>query len=267
MNTIHRSNLRISMNLLNINPENKKNKEAPIMEQKEKNNTVLIKKKMFGRMAYIFLVCLLLGGTFVFFANTWVVGGSEQYIVSEKEAENFDAECILILGARVYEDGRPSLILRDRIQRGVELYHSGAGKKILLSGDHGTIDYDEVNAMKEYALQLGVPKDDIFMDHAGFSTYDSLYRAKYIFGAKKIIVVTQRFHLFRSVYIARKLGIDALGVEANLYKYPAKTNIKNEIREDLARSKDWVYVNLLQPKPRYLGDPIDLSGSGTVTFD
>ena len=122
-----------------------------------------------------------------------------------------ESDAVMVLGAKVYNNGKPSPVLRDRLDYGYELYAQGKVKKILVSGDHGQIDYDEVNIMKDYLIEKGVPREDIFMDHAGFNTYDSMYRAKAIFCIETLLISTQDFHIARSIYIARKLGIDAYG--------------------------------------------------------
>ena len=118
--------------------------------------------------------------------------------------------------------------------------------------------------MRQYAIDRGVPPEDIFMDHAGFSTYESIYRAKHIFGAKKIIIVTQKYHLYRALYIAWALGVDAEGVDPNYRSYYGQ--LGRECREVLARVKD-LGMCIFKPRPTYLGDPIDLRGSGEVTND
>ena len=196
--------------------------------------------------------------------NTAVMGGGEPYLLSAEEAAALDADCVMVLGARVYEEGVLSSVLKDRVSVGIELYFAGAGKKLLMTGDHGQIHYDEVNGMKAAALEAGVPEDDLFLDHAGFSTYESMVRAKEVFGVKKMVVVTQSFHLPRAVWLARQMGIEAYGVSSDLRPY--KNQWYNDAREFGARAKDWLYA-LLRPAPRYLGDPIDITGSGTVTFD
>ena len=155
-------------------------------------------------------------------------------------------------------------MLRDRLVRGVELYELGAAPKLLMSGDHGRKDYDEVNTMKSYAIGEGIPSSDVFMDHAGFSTYESMYRAKEVFAADKIIIVSQKYHLYRALYIADKLGLEAYGVAADGDNYGGQTY--REIREILARVKDAVYT-VFKPKPTYLGDVIPVSGNGDLTND
>ena len=131
-----------------------------------------------------------------------------------------------------------------------------------MSGDHGTVDYDEVNAMKDYAMAAGVPSEDVFMDHAGFSTYESMYRARDVFCAERVIVVSQKYHLFRAVYDARALGLDAVGVAAEDIAYLGQT--ARDLREILARNKDALWC-LLQPEPTFLGEAIPVWGSGDLT--
>ena len=133
-----------------------------------------------------------------------------------------------------------------------------------MSGDHGRKEYDEVNVMKEYAIKNGVPSEDIFMDHAGFSSYESIYRAKEIFEANKIIIVTQKYHLYRALYIANQLGLDAYGVNSDPRQYVGTTY--RECREILARNKDFIKC-IFKPKSTYLGDSIPVSGNGDVTND
>jgi len=164
----------------------------------------------------------------------------------------------------VRPSGKPSDMLADRLRRGVELYESGAAPKILMSGDHGQKEYNEVQTMKQYALDAGIESSDIFMDHAGFCTYDSIYRAKEIFGAKKIIIVSQEYHLHRALLIARKLGIEAVGVASDYHTYGGQTY--RDIREIIARNKDFLYT-IIKPKPKYLGEAIPISGDGNLTQD
>ena len=155
-------------------------------------------------------------------------------------------------------------MLSDRLTRGVELYDMNAAPKLLMSGDHGRVSYDEVNAMKQFAIDRGVPSEDVFMDHAGFSTYETMYRAKEVFAAKRVIIVTQKYHLYRAVYIAEQLGLEAYGVDSDLQSY-IKQPYYNA-REILARDKDFVKV-IFKPKPTYLGEVIPISGSGDLTND
>ncbi len=172
-------------------------------------------------------------------------------------------DCVLILGAGV-SNNEPSLMLKDRLDMGISLYQSGLAKKIIMSGDHGRCDYDEVAVMKNYALNKGVLSEDIFMDHAGFSTYDSVYRAKKVFDVKKMFLVSQEYHLYRALYLAKRLGIEAVGVPAEKIKYTGE--FKRELREFLARDKDFFKAIFLPPST-YLGKTIPVTGNGDVTND
>ena len=212
------------------------------------------------------LVCAgLLGASALLLANGPVKRSTADQILSPEQAAALDdVDCILVLGCLVKADGTPSDMLADRISVGITLYQNGTSPKLLMSGDHGQKEYDEVNTMKSCAIEAGVPSEDVFMDHAGFSTYESIFRAKEIFGADKIVIVTQEYHLYRALYVANALGIEAYGVSADLRTYSGQT--KRDLREVLARIKDMGY-SLFKPEPTYLGDPISLDGSGDVTND
>ena len=203
-------------------------------------------------------LCAMLG------INAYVKNSVSDMIVTSEDAKDFDADCIVILGCKVKDDGQPSDMLRDRLQRGIELYRLGAAPKIIMSGDHGRKNYNEVGTMKQYAVEAGVPSSDVFMDHAGFSTYETVYRAKEIFGAKKVIIVTQKYHLYRALYIAKSLGLDAVGVDSDLETY--RGQLKRDIREVLARCKDFA-TSIIKPKPTYLGEAVPVSGDGDITND
>ena len=173
-------------------------------------------------------------------------------------------DCILVLGAGVRDDGSPSHMLEDRLLTGIDLYERGFSPVMLMSGDHGREEYDEVNAMKDFSVSKGVPEKVIFLDHAGFSTYESLYRAKEIFGAERIVIVTQEYHLWRALYTADALGLDAVGISADLRTYVGQS--MRETREIAARMKDFLWC-LIKPEPTYLGEKIDLGGNADVTWD
>ncbi|MBR3173033.1 MAG: YdcF family protein [Eubacterium sp.] len=211
------------------------------------------------------LVAVLLIGLCVLGVNIFVKSSVSDKIVTVEKAKDMNADCIIVLGAGLRPDGKPTWMLEDRINVGDELYKNHAAPKIIMSGDHGRESYDEVNAMKKYAKSEGVPSKDIFMDHAGFETYDTMYRARDVFGAKKVIIVTQKYHLYRAMYAAKKLGLDAYGVSATKRKYDNKQWIR-DIREWLARVKIFGKC-ITKPKPKYLGKKIDLKGSGDVTND
>lgn len=211
------------------------------------------------------LVAVLLIGLCVLGVNIFVKSSVSDKIVTVEKAKNLNADCIIVLGAGLRPDGNPTWMLEDRIKVGDELYKNHAAPKIIMSGDHGRESYDEVNAMKKYAKSEGVPSKDIFMDHAGFETYDTMYRARDVFGAKKVIIVTQKYHLYRAMYAAKKLGLDAYGVSATKRKYDNKQWIR-DMREWLARVKIFGKC-ITKPKPKFLGKKIDLKGSGDVTND
>ncbi len=195
--------------------------------------------------------------------NNRVLLTTAERIVTVDEAAELDADCILVLGAGVNGE-RPSLMLADRLERGLQLYFAGASDKLLMSGDHGREDYDEVNVMKEQAVAAGAEASDVFMDHAGFSTYESMYRARDVFKAERIIIVTQPYHLPRALYIAGALGLDAWGVGADGEDYYGQSY--RNFREALARVKD-VFYCVLQPEPTYLGEAIPVWGDGNATND
>ena len=213
----------------------------------------------------IFLCLAVVGTTTLLVINAKVKSiGKERILTVEKSAELENVDCIIVLGCKVRDDGSLSHMLRDRLIRSIEVYETGVTPKLLMSGDHGQEDYDEVGTMKSYAVENGVPPQNVFMDHAGFSTYETVYRAKEIFQADKVIIVTQEYHLYRALYIAEQLGIEAYGVSADLNTYAGQ--YKRDLREVLARCKDWVMC-VFRPEPTYLGEPIPISGNGDVTND
>ncbi len=225
-----------------------------------------MKKRKILKIIIITLLCLaLISITTLFTINFHVKSVTKDHILSADDASKLEnIDCIIILGCLVRNDGSPSDMLRDRLSVGVELYNAGAAPKILMSGDHGQATYDEVNIMKQYAVDCGVPSEDVFMDHAGFSTYETIYRAKEIFSADKILIVTQEYHLYRALYIANKLGIEAYGVSADLNTYGGQA--RRDIREVLARNKDFAMC-IFKPKPTYLGEIIPINGNGDMTND
>lgn len=200
---------------------------------------------------------------FVLVLNLIVWGSTKGQIFDvEKEEAASDFDCILVLGAGVKPDGQPSHMLEDRLKTAIAAYEKGLSPRLLMSGDHMSADYDEVGTMKRFAMEAGVPSNVIFLDHAGLSTYESMWRAKEIFGAKKILIVTQGYHLYRAIYIAESLGMEAYGIAADLRPYRKIALYKT--RELAARVKDFFYVRSM-PKPTYLGEAVDLSGDGDST--
>jgi vancomycin permeability regulator SanA len=183
-------------------------------------------------------------------------------MISVTEAANMqDVDCILVLGCSVKTDGTPSLMLADRLNKAVELYQAG-GQPILVSGDHGTQYYDESTTMKNYLVAQGIDSENIFVDHAGYSTYDSMYRAKEIYGAKKILIITQEYHMYRSLYIAEAMGMEAYGVVTDEVRYNGQ--LKRDIREIFARNKDFLAC-IFKPVSTDLGDTVSLEGDGNTT--
>ena len=221
------------------------------------------KKKIFSKLIIVLLCLAVVGTATLFIINGHVKSvGKDRILTVEKAAELEDIDCVIVLGCQVKEDGSLSHMLRDRLIRGLEVYDSGVAPKLLMSGDHGHEDYDEVGAMKQYAIDNGVPSEDVFMDHAGFSTYETVYRAKEIFDADKVIIVTQEYHLYRALYIAEQLGVEAYGVSSDLNTYAGQS--MRDFREVLARCKDFVMC-MFKPEPTYLGEAIPVSGNGNLT--
>lgn len=198
--------------------------------------------------------------------NGWVCATSassfESMQTAEDQAASFDADAIVALGAGINWDGSPSTILKDRLDVAIALYKAGVAPALIMSGDNSDSSYNEVMAMANYAIDQGIPADDIFCDHAGVSTYDSMYRLRHVFGVKRCVVVTQEYHLYRAAYDAQSFGIEARGVASDLSDY---ANIDSfEQREFFARIKDFVSV-LTNAEPEKKSEPVSLNQSGTVT--
>ena len=199
-----------------------------------------------------------------FAVSGYVKLSTKSMIVETADISEGEYDCILVLGAGVWSGGRPSHMLADRLDVAIDAYEAGAAPKLLMSGDHGRKEYDEVNVMKDYAVGAGVPSEDVFMDHAGFSTYESIYRARDVFLAKRVLIVTQGYHLYRALYVARSLGLEAEGLPADLRNY--RGQLMYDLREVLARCKDFAMC-IFKPLPTYLGEAIPVSGSGDLTND
>ncbi len=221
----------------------------------------LLKNKIIKFIIIAVLCVCFVGGVTLIGINAYMISYVDDYILTTQDLENQNFDCIMVLGAGLW-DGEPSPMLQERLDFGLIAYETGCSKKLLMSGDHGREEYDEVNKMKDVAIENGVLADNIFMDHAGFSTYESMYRARDIFQVEKMVIVTQEYHLYRAVYNARKLGIDAYGFAADRLDYP----IYNDMRESLARTKDFFYC-IIEPEPTYLGEAIPISASGSLTDD
>lgn len=222
-------------------------------------------KRLFKLICWFSIVTITLGSVLALSANSCVKSTGKARLLSVEEAAQLsNIDCIIVLGCQVKADGRLSDMLHDRLARGVELYDNNVSDKLLMSGDHGRTNYNEVGAMKQFAIDNGVPSENVFMDHAGFSTYETVYRAKEIFQARKVVIVTQEYHLYRALYIAEQLGMEAYGVSADLRSYSGQS--KRDFREVLARCKDYAMC-IIKPEPTYLGDAIPVSGNGNLTND
>ncbi|HBU06542.1 MAG TPA: hypothetical protein DEB09_00485 [Candidatus Magasanikbacteria bacterium] len=217
-----------------------------------------------SKIIILFLIgCVAL---FLFYAsvNYYIVASTfqDEYAIDIDQVGQF--QTALVLGAKVNNNGSLSAILGDRAKTALELYQNKKVQKILVSGDHGTTEYDEVNAMKKYFLDNGVLAEDIFLDHAGFDTYDSIYRARDIFQVESVIIVTQRFHLPRALYMAKNLGLNAKGFSADKQIYKGEARL--EFRESLARIKAFFSI-LFNTKPKFLGEVIPITGDSRLSWD
>ena len=210
-------------------------------------------KKIFRLIFSIVLVILII--------NIYIIIKTRNEILNEITIKNETADCIIVLGASIVNN-RPSQMLEDRLLVTIDLYNQKIAPKILVSGDHQNNDYDEVNVMKNYLIEHGVPSKDIFMDHYGISTYDSIYRAKKIYKAKKTIIVTQKYHLYRALYIANSLDLNSYGIKADKRDY--FDQYKRDFREILARIKDF-FKCIINPQSKYLGEVTPIKGNGDRT--
>lgn len=220
-------------------------------------------KLLLGFFSILLAALILEAGILVLAINAGIKGSVKDNILSEEALATVgDVDCILVLGCGVKTDGTPSDMLYDRIQTACALYHAGVSDTILFSGDHGQVHYDEVGTMMRVANEeFGVPLEDIFLDHAGFSTYETMARAATVFGVKKAVIVTQEYHLYRALFLAESYGIEAYGASASIRAYRGQT--LRDIREIAARCKDVVSAIF---KPDFVGgEPIDLDGDSRVT--
>lgn len=207
------------------------------------------KRIVLPAVAVLILIGMLSGVT-VLILSAAVCNKTEERILSAEAIAAMPGEfdCILVLGCRVYANGEPSPMLYDRIKTGCALYESGVGDKLLMSGDNQDVYYNEVASMRREAVALGIPEDAILCDRYGLSTYDSVVRALEEYGYRRVVIVTQSYHLYRALYVAEKLGIEAYGVSADLRPYYGQT--KRDLREILARCKDVVYTHKRLPTTR-----------------
>ena len=191
-------------------------------------------------IVFLLLIMILAGGC-VMGINTHVQNSAKNKILTEEQAMRLeDVDYILILGCKVRNDGSPSHMLNDRLSTGMKLYSMDGDTKLLMSGDDREVSNHEVKTMQQYALNEGAVPSDVILDAEGFSTYESVVRAKELFGAEKILIVTQEYHLYRAIYTAEALGLEAYGLPADERTYVGQ--IQREIREVLARVKDYALV-------------------------
>lgn len=235
-------------------------------------------KQKAGKLFYILFAVIALvvaAGLYSVVINSHIREKSEDKIIfdlkengetlseeAQKEIEKLNPDCIIVLGCAIEDYETPTDMLRDRLDAGIALYNMGVAPKILLTGDNGQVEYNEIHTMLTYTLQAGVPPQDVFCDHAGFSTSESMIRAAEIFSVKRALVVTQKYHEYRALYNAEKMGIEALGVSASQEHYLGQP--LREMRELLARNKDFLLFNIGNPSA-VGGEKIDISGDGRVS--
>ena len=209
--------------------------------------------KKFIKWIWRVIRTLFLLGLLVFFLPrimTSIYAAFRTYSVEDVPADRV----AIVFGAGLRYDGTPTVILRDRVETAVRLYHQGKVEKLLMSGDNRFVDYNEPESMRQYARSLGVPDEAIVPDYAGRRTYDTCYRAKHIFGVESAILVTQDFHLSRALFTCNALGVKATGVEANNYYYLKRSRLYWNIREQFATITAIWDVYFKKPLP-VLGEP------------
>lgn len=219
------------------------------------------------RRKYFIILCIAVAALAVLviiIPNIIVCSSANKYIYDRDEISKLptDFDCILVLGAGLYADGTPTPMLNDRLVVACEAYEYGCSDRMIMSGDHLHADYNEPGAMKSFAVEQGISAKVIFLDHTGISTYDSVYRAINLYGAKKLLIVTQKYHLYRAIYLSQALGAEAYGVSSNLRSYFYQPQYT--VREWAARVKDTL-LSITKPEATYMGEKIDLSGDGAVT--
>lgn len=198
----------------------------------------------------VLIVCLGLLALFAIlslFVSYYVISSTREDVrtISQIEEDGIRADTIVVLGASVYPNGNPSDILADRLEVAADLYFAGVAPTIIVSGDNRTSHYNESDAMKAYCVHLGVPEEAVFVDHAGYDTYASMYRAHFVYGANRAFIVTQAYHLYRALAIADTLGMRSYGVAADKGAYDNQTMYS--LREIFARNKDMLLAILSLP--------------------
>ena len=214
----------------------------------------LLKIFLFG-LGSILALCLFWNFYLVFHYNAKIVTTSSATVKSQ---------AALVLGTSVTKNKKPNKLLKQRLDAAIHLYKASKVKKFLLSGDNSKQFYDEVNPMKNYLIKKKIPGDDIFLDHSGLRTLDSVFRAKQVFEAESIVVISQRFHLSRALYLADAIQLSAIGFAADGAEEIGGFQLR--IREFWARILAFVDIHLLNTKPKYFGKPTPLIGTGKITW-
>ena len=210
---------------------------------------------LFGLVFKLIAVAVVLAVAFVVVANVYTIASTRDDVRTVTQLEGANADAVVVLGASVFADGTPSDILADRLEVACDLYKAGAARTIIVSGDNRDAHYNESDAMKDYCVSLGVPADAVCVDHAGYDTYASMYRAHNVYGAQSVIVVTQAYHLYRALASAQGLGMDALGVAADKGAYD--NQLVYSLREIPARTKDFAQT-LLHVAPAEATQPMTM---------
>ncbi|MEI6603124.1 MAG: ElyC/SanA/YdcF family protein [Clostridia bacterium] len=250
----------MQMKMAKDKAKDKASEKIKFMHRIKNRKLRILLKALLGAFVIALVACLA-----VLCINLYIINSAKERSFAPDNVQAIPkTDAALVLGSFVVGDSL-SPILLDRVNGGIALYKAGKVQKLLLSGDHGQTEYDEVNAMMHYAIKQGVKSEDIFLDHAGFSTYESVYRARDIFQCKSITIVTQEFHLSRALFLARQLGVEAYGLDSTYHGNAYFDQYSP--REVFARVKDFFTATILFPKPTYLGDAIPITGSGIATHD
>ena len=224
----------------------------PLESMRFASTILIMVKRVFKFLGKVFLTLAMLGTLAMILPRLITSAYSMNRIYQKEEAPS--SRLAIVFGAGLRWDGSPTAVLRDRVETAAALYFSGKVEKILMSGDNSYDYYNEPWAMKEYALSLGVPEEAIVMDYAGRRTYDTCYRARAIFGVEEALLVTQRFHLPRALFLCHALGIDSNGIEANNNNYRRRSLVIWNIREQIATLGAFIDVFVSNPLP-VLGVP------------
>ena len=227
-----------------------------------------MKNKKIKKALKISLITIIVAFAFVVVGtiaiNCYMVFVQGRHILTPeewKEEDKKDMDCIMVLGCSVREDGTPSNMLQDRLDAAIELYKLSP-QKILVSGDHAGPYYNEVRVMKQYLVDAGIPSEEIYMDHYGVSTYESVYRAYHVFDVRRMTIVTQKYHLYRALHLANAIGINADGCIARYDRYEGQ--FYRDMREVLARDKDF-FLSIFWPNSDMPKQTISLKENGDLT--